>query len=721
MKAEITKIRKWIYMLLGLFLLGFPTSVWAKAAPVENMVKLEVKYGFGNNVKSNSAVPVKVEVICESGAVSGKIQIEIPVESGGNLNASIWLSDINGKNNKEQRYIWEKEICLVAGESVKEDFCVELPMNESYFNVKVISDHQVLASEQILCDYMENNARLLVGVVSENRAEIAQINGMQIGKTTYYNNEAFLKAIPLVPEDIYDFPWALEQLDILIVDKGVEFSNEQKMAIDIWQNNGGLYYERETESLLDVITYFQMGEYAEQFQSILKGIGDEPSYKEDFDRIPLKDKIPIGRYIFSSLLYLLIMGPGIYWFLRERHTPYWLVGSVCMISCLFIFLIYLTGRSINMGTPAICHRTLLEQDGNYLKETIDFSVQAYQMQNFELVLDKNYQILPKAIGMNGEKSVDTQMAESVTFGTDGQKNTMLLENMSAYRQNCFVMEKFEVLPKDERITFEISGDGDSLQVNWNNPTQYLLRQAVIVLKNRIAVLGEIEPYTHGSLENVKLYSFSNKAISVLLNDVLDFSDYAFPEYEIENLTNVIWEKIYGTNQKEEKTFVIGILENGSNVFVDNTGFQVYGTSLMKIDVEIDWSKNGVSWCPNVEIYGTAYKGEYVTGMNLLDTKEAIVDYTISQMGELLSLEFFNVDYNRQENYVLFDGKIYVFNWKTGMFTELLFWDEHQYNSLLEPYISNTGILRVYYVMDEWLIDSNKSCVLPCIKASGKVG
>ena len=434
----------------------------------------------------------------------------------------------------------------------------------------------------------------------------------------------------------------------------------------------------------------------------------------------MKEKVPIGRYIFLILLYLVVIGPGLYWILRGKKEPYWLIGSVCTASLAFIFIVYLAGRSTNMGTPAICHETLYEQEGNYLKESIDFSVQAYQMQNFELILDESYQILPKSVGMNGAKSVDVQWAETITFEKKNQKNTMLLEHMSAYRQNCFFMEKYKVLQEEEQVVFQIKGTGDALQIRWNNPTAYSIKQAIVVLENRIAVVGDVKPQSHGIVEQAKLYAYSDSAMSMLLNDLLDFSDMQFPEYEIEHLSNKIWEMQYDARQRKDEAFVIGILENEQNVFQENIGFDVFGTTLLKVTVDIDWLSETRLWCPNLETYGAVYTGEYSDTRNLLESREAIVDYQTSHIGELVSLEFFQADYQQLEHDIAFEGKIYVFNWQMGMFNEFLFWKENSYEDMLAPYISDTGVLRVYYVMDEWSSNSKRSCVLPCIKASGKV-
>ena len=137
MRAGITNIRRIVYGLLVLILLGTPVCVWAQSQAAEINVKLDVQYGFQNNIKSNEAVPIRVKVECLNGFVSGKIKIEIPVQAEGDLNASIWMSDMEGRNNKAQCYIWERELSLEEGAQKEEIFYIELPVYESYINVSV--------------------------------------------------------------------------------------------------------------------------------------------------------------------------------------------------------------------------------------------------------------------------------------------------------------------------------------------------------------------------------------------------------------------------------------------------------------------------------------------------------------------------------------------------------------------------------------------------------
>ena len=418
------------YIILGLFLLLFPCRVWGQSAPVVVEVEMDVSYGFGNTIKSNSCVPICVELSCKNNTVAGTLQVEVPIQSEGNLNASIWMSDPDGMSNKNQCYIWERQVNLEAGETQTEILYIKLPFYNGYFNVEFLSDDiETAVSEQIYCDYTENSSRLLVGVVSEDTIEISQLNGMQVKAEGYYNSDIFVKALSLKPEEIYDNPLALQQLDLLIVDKGTEFTKEQKAAIELWHESGGLYYEREEEHLNEVYLLLTSGENEERFLGLLDKMNYYYFYSNNFDYIPLKEKIPLGRYILIIAIYVAAVGPGLYWMLRNKKDPRWLVGSVSVLSLVCFLCVYLSGRNINMSTPTICYDILYEQQGEYLNETVDFSVQAYQMQDYELNLDGGYHVRPQNMGSAGIGEVDTQTSEIVTFSDDIDKIVFLWKKM----------------------------------------------------------------------------------------------------------------------------------------------------------------------------------------------------------------------------------------------------------------------------------------------------
>lgn len=710
------KIKNTIYLILLCLFLLLPKTVQAEDA---GKVDMQVTYGFQNNIKNGSCVPVRITLTNSGPDFSGEIEVKIPVQSENNIKSSIWMNETAETNNKEKNCIYKKEVSLKQGQQVNEIFYVELPAFNGYLNVQLLSEEDVLETVQLCCDFDENSMRVLTGVVSANLQDLNELDGMQVNVETYYGTDTFVKAIVLTPDEIYDHPEALEQLDVLIVDEGTEFTRKQQAALDSWKHNGGFCLERGEESLCQTFEQLLSEEKSEDFKQHLEEMG---YYSIDtyhgFDDIPVNRKSNLVKYLIVILLYLICIGPGVYWFVRRKAKPYRLVLCVGGLSIGFMILVNILGNENSMRSPYICYRTMYEQHGSYLDESVEFSVQAQHNQDYQLSVDSSYTVFPLNMGIDGAKSVDSAVAEAVTVTYGEEENEILMERMSSYKKNTFELQKNEMLGEEEQIQFEVSGDGEKIDICWENPTEFKLEKVILVLWNRAAVIGDIEPYSEGELSQCELLSVGNSGMEYLLKEQYDFSDEEYFDYAIENYSSEI--RYAMRVSREEDACVMGIIQNPYNVFEENRGYDLYGNTFIKIDVEIDWKQDDLTWCPNLEIYGTAKKGEFSSQTNLLNTKEAIIDYNVSFLGDMEYLEFFTADYDDEQYFIPYEGEVSLFNWMTGEFEEIQNWKEPLTGVTLDAYVSESGCVRVHYLTEDRLVSSNRSCMLPYLRAAGKV-
>ncbi|NCC45384.1 MAG: hypothetical protein EOM18_17765 [Clostridia bacterium] len=126
------------------------------------------------------------------------------------------------------------------------------------------------------------------------------------------------------------------------------------------------------------------------------------------------------------------------------------------------------------------------------------------------------------------------------------------------------------------------------------------------------------------------------------------------------------------------------------------------------------------WHQNLEIGGKCRNSSASLDTNLMNEKEAEVDYPLSDMGTVKELTFFDVDYDDEKYFFPFDGKVAFFNWETGTFEEIENWKRTFGESELQAYLSASKTLKVQYILDDTLDTTTRSCMLPCLKAAGEV-
>lgn len=701
-------------ILLCILLLLLPVSVRA-----EGTVNMNLDYGFQNNAKSGSCFPLNIYLENTGDAFQGSLEISVPI-MGDNMGItnSLWMGVSEWGNYNDRVYSYQKEIVLEKGEKKKETFYLELPAFEGYLEVRVKSGNAVLCEDSLTCGFSENSSRILVGIVSPDLSGMESLDGMQIQTDNGYGLESFVKTIPLQSEDIYPNPDAFSQLDVLIVDQGTEFTTEQQIALNRWKENGGFYIERNGEDLFELFCGFLNGERSSDFQKHLDqmisySFGDDGGVSQ----VPVRVKPSMGKYLVILCIYAVAAGPGIYLLLRKRNKRRYLWSYICVLSVIFMGIISIMGKSTNLYAPIISYNGLYEQQNGVWSETLQIGIQAPYNSAYHLYLENEYRLLPLNIGSDCMKEYRSDTSESVVIQMGEKNNRVTMDNMASFVQNCFKMEKNRETGT-KQMQLSLQGDGKQVSGTWKNSTGYDICNAVLVMQNRAAVLGDLESGKEKTITESTLYSCGNGGIELLIKELMDFNEFQYPDYEITNLSSQVWSAL--RDRKPDQIYLIGIVTNPDLSFEGDSGYKIYGSTLFQMAVDVDWNSDGYLWCPNMEAYGFSRNGEFSSETNLINGKEATVDYRADQITELKTIIFSHADYDDDKYYFPFKGKVALYCWETDTFEEIQNWETTLEGEKLKHFLSDNGTIRVRYLLDDTINTVNRSCMLPCLTAAGKV-
>lgn len=718
---SIKKFLKGI-LLVVCFLLLLLTATGVKAQ--ENTgIDLSMEYGFHDNAKTGTCFPLKIFMENKGADFEGTMKITVPVRGDTyEMTSEFWMGGSQWGAHRDRIVCYTKDLKLLAGESRQEIVYLELPAFDGYLTLQISDGDQIVAQRELSCSFSENNSRVLVGVIAADQNGLTELDGMQIQWDNLYgySTEVFVKAIALETEDIYPNPDALNQLDVLIIDKGTVFDEVQQTAVTRWKANGGLLVEREGQGVDVLFQNFALSEHREEFQKHLEQMnsytfGDDGGLSE----VPIRERPSMGKYLVILGVYSVLVGPGIYLFLKKKKKQKYLWLSICAASIIFMGIISILGKKTNIYAPFISYSGLYEQQEDVWSETVRIGIQAPYNNSYHLYLDSGYQLLPLNLGPDGIKEYQSETAECVTIHLGEEKNRVAMENMSSFTQNCFELEKNQRIAQEERISLELGGDGEQIFGTWKNPTKYHIRDAVLVFRNRAALLEDMEAYAEGIIADCKLYSYGNGGIELLMRDKMDFSDYTYPDYEISNLSSRIWTAL--RSEDPDQAYLIGIVENPDLEFQENSGYKIYGTALFQMKVDVNWNTNGYLWCPNLEAYGESLNGEISAETNLMYGKEATVDYRPDFEGHLDRLTFFQADYDDERYFFPFQGNVTMYCWETGVYEDVQDWQGTLWGEKLEHFLSPEGVIRVRYLLDDTINPGDRSCMLPCLIGAGKVG
>lgn len=687
----------------------------------QGQVTISLKYGFENNVKNGSCFPLQITLQNTGEKFEGNLEMEVPIQAENqDVTSNIWMGSDQWNSNKDRIYTYQKEIALDAGEVWKETFYLQLPMFEGNCTVRVRDGENILGSQQLNFNFAENTSRILMGVITQQTEQAMELDGMQVSFEQGYVSEVFVKVIPLEAEDIYPNPEAIRQMDVLIVDEGTVFEPEQQLALDRWKGQGGVYLERfPDQELAEVFQDFLNGEEREQFARYLEqmqtySFGDTAGLTE----VPVNKQPSMGKYVFVLGVYVLLVGPGLFLILKKKKKQKYLWAGICGFSVVFMALIGMMGRETYVYAPFISYSGIYEQNNQVWTETARIGIQAPYNNEYKLYLDPSYEFLPINIGSTGTQKASFQRADLVNIRFGEEKNEVTMENMAAFTQNFFKLEKSRRVEEQEQVQMELAAVGGKLSGEWKNPTSYHLKNVLLVMQNRGAVLGDMPAGGSGKLEDVVLHSFGSDGLELLMDDFMDFSDSPYPEYDRNTMALQSWNVI--REGENSKVYLLAKVENPDQDFQLDSGYKIHGNALFQMPVEVEWEHQGMVWCPNLESYGQSQNSEFSAQTNLIHGREATVEYPLDFLGEVCQVTLEEVEYNEEQYFFPFRGNVALYCWETENFEEIKDWKKPLSGAELQRYLSSEGVLRIRYLLDDTLNTRNRSCMLPCLQAVGKV-
>lgn len=429
--------------------------------------QIDFSYGFEGNYQDGNHVPIRVTITNES-AVEFEgyfvFQIKNAAESiyRGNSGEGI-LSKLfpGGKRSGDGRnslFTYRFPIYIPANGTVTKTFSAGLLVENTSFCVLRLENSQrdtVYSREETISSEGFFQSKVEVCVVEEETNYGQQLNGVTLNDGIYEVEAASVRAEELVGLAESYSPDVL----ILLEQSKEELDETLQKEIDLWQAEGGLLI---TFSGNETFAESQRSAFKEAPVDFLKNILDE----ETTSRLLAKRNTNYQKYYTISdllentkirnrpntvlyggliLVYLVLAGPGLYFFLKKTGKRQYLWGAICACSAVFVMLISLFGQSTRLKAPVLTYVREIWQYDTYQKDYINFCAQAPYNASYELYLDPSYDLVTynrMDYMSNSTAQPETEDAEyektEISFGE--QKNRAEISNQAAFALNGLDME-----------------------------------------------------------------------------------------------------------------------------------------------------------------------------------------------------------------------------------------------------------------------------------------
>ncbi len=709
-------------ILLVFLLLLFPGIIWAEEEPEEG-VAITLNWGFdGKAGNSDACIPVIATLTNYGEAFEGQLEMEVPIaknqESDLKENLTMIGNDMDYTRSKV--YVWKRNVTLKAGEVHQETFYLTFPWENGTVNACLKDGSRIVQTATLTKNFSSNQNTALIGLMGAQQEDVQALDGMQISADDSEGmDDIYVSVYQVAASEIPDSWNDLKQLDALLIGSDVTISDEQWVTLQRWQQQGGMLLTVEDgQGFYETFQNFLDGEQRKTFFDNLSEKWGYIVYSGyDTSQIPVRKRPGVIKYFILILLYACLAGPGLYLILKRKGKRKYFWPGVATLSVIFLGIVAWMGTSTRLTAPTLTMKRVYTQQDHIWGETVQLGVQAPYNNTYQLYLDKSYHLTMSAQNGYTAEGVNADITDKIEIYEKDDCYKLTFSRQPVFASNSFLLSKEHLTTTEEEVQVQASGDNEHLEGTWKNPTEYCIRNAMLIFTNRVVFLGTMEPGQEGTFDG-KIYSYGNGGLEKVLRKNLDLKDAEYPEYEISAVMEQVW-----NTQKEGDSgvYLLGTITNSDNSFEMNSGYEVDGITQFYMPVDVNWENDEGEWfCPDGEVFATVESGSATAGTNLMYGDEAVLDYDLKNFGMITSLQLFAPEYDDPKYFEQFRGEVAFYRWDSGTYEVIRDWKQVFDGATLAPYLSGEGKLRIRYDVADDIDITDKNCTLPCMRLTGKV-
>lgn len=740
----MNKITKIILGMILLFLISFTPAFGSGS---NGYVELNVELGFDGYVKIGRHMNAIAEVSTTEG-FTGSVSVVVPT--------------LDGRN-----YLYKYPITLQDGESDVIQMNFPLFTRNSILYFKVENDSgKVLAKTDKMLNRTPEVTEIYIGVLSETREISELLEDINLGEYVISSYPYIgTRVMDLAPTDIGDTKYRLDGLDVLILDEaGMDtLSTKQYSAIEEWNDSGGVLLLESKDDILEISSGEErseiwMGDLDDRellnllietafTTEVLNKIISKDLYYDGYEEYytisnmlntSIGTELPnLFWYILVVGLYILLIGPLLFFFLRKKKATSWTTSILICLSIVFSIVVYLMGSNTRFSEPFLQYATILKREnGNTYEETF-FNIRAPYNKPFVVTLPSSYVLNPvpqsSYYSFNTYEDLEEPMESSKDFKTTlsftSDSSRVLIEKNAPFSSEYFKVEK-EIKQNDLKdLLVEATYYNDILTGIVTNQTDMDLGYVTLVLCGKVVLIGDLNKGESAKIEDHKLISYSPyyyyetaRRITGLNEDLIvnkESLDYA----QLLSKTNLI-EYFFSKNfiKFSNHSSIIGFVKSDEyNKFNVNEDYPAYGVTLIESDVSLRTTVNGLKYevLTSKSISNVDREYNYDGISNTTYSGNIRLQY---EMGNIETLEELHFIQELQEDgytyYQPFSGKMYFYNGNTLEY-DLISFDKKTFvkEELLNYFYEEDGkySILVQYIAENVSSEKYTEIQLPSVR------
>mgnify|MGYP003287339365 CR=1 FL=1 len=487
----------------------------------------------------------------------------------------------------------------------------------------------------------------------------------------------------------------LRQIQVVTAEAGEleKLDEAQRETLSRWEENGGILVETTGETAAEDLKNRMTEETLNHiFQNNINGYNnwDRSGILEE---APIRDNPSARLYMGILLLYIALSGPGLYFFLKRKRKRYFLFPGILGLSLLVTVMIGILGSRDKIKAPFLVYeaRYLQGESGTVSLDAV-CGIRAPYNKDYTLYTDPSCTILPYQESVDsaywdGESETKEMIQMEMSEGEEKDKITF--RNLPTFQPIYFSVQKPDF--QDTFAEAEISFYEEELSGTVTNCSPYQISHVQLLLKDQgLISLGDLQPGETVSLEGKTFLLGDQEVWQREMEASLSEGEENWKQY----LGQLYQQCYYMMGNDSGK--LIGVVENADPDFQMDSGYEIYGRSMLVASVSVDYESGGEVYDPWFADRGMDGSQDYTVPQGIyIEQGEKEVRYQVK--GELLRFRFLPREYVEARYLVPFEREISFYNWKTGQYDRIEDWEERIFTEEeMKPYLNEEKILQIRY-------------------------
>ncbi|WP_077609887.1 hypothetical protein [Clostridium sp. Marseille-P2415] len=449
------------------------------------------------------------------------------------------------------------------------------------------------------------------------------------------------------------------------------------------------------------------------------------------------DKLPnLVLYIVVILGYILLVGPGLYLFLKKQERRRFYRTAVVTVSILFTTVVYLMGIGTRFKDTFFTYATIMDTTEKSVDEYTYINMRTPYNKAYTISLDPSYDLLPITRSNSYEMAPVPKFTGNedykVRISYDENETKVSVQNVAAFTPKYYSLRKKTPNTDHKGLIGDITLFEGNVYGTVTNEYPFPVEKVGILMYGKMVVIEELKPGETMELNGLPVinYPINN---SFLVSARVTGS-YRYPKADIEDpaymlalsRTNILsfYLDKFSSFYNPEARIVAFSEDQTDSQFLARGNYETYGMSMFTSTIDVKTKKAGKTSRSALMKTPTVVNGQYYADSNAIYGVDPVaLEYSLGNDLEVEKLTFEDPSeefLNSEGLYytTIFKGNIYFYNHDTGNY-DAMDPDKRVYKAReLSSYLSPGNTLTVKYVCDS-SADNNWYVTLPMLTVVGK--